>query len=346
MLIRTLLSQIIAFLVIAIFNGYLISISTHVNYSFEEATISEFFLYSLPSLPAMIALYIWSVKEKTKQSFELSEALKKAVKYYFVNGVIASVSIVAITKPIYTLNNFVAHGYNIILGGLLCAYIYWLLARMITPYKYNVPQALIFGRSYRQAFSDLMNYLPTCLKGCLETLILMKGTRDSFSGDKDIAMRSFALPILALIFVVFITTEIVGPPTFAATAYIIHIILGLVFITIKYVVFLFLTYFIAKSADQLDNYARFIHANNWLSFLSTLILTPTLLMVYNGFEIQDVFPYMMCSVFYIYLMLSVLTHNVLRVTWLQSYLVSISSLVANVFVSIVSGQTLAGMPVF
>jgi hypothetical protein len=343
---RVLISQIIAFLVIGIFNGYLISISTHVNYSFEEATIAEFFLYCLPSIPAMIAFYIWSINKRTKKCFVLKEALKKAGIYYFVNGAIASIIIVQITKPIYTLNNFVAHSYSIILGGLICAYFCWLAARLMTPKNYNVPQATIFGKTFLQAYQELMVYLPKSLKGCLETLILMASTKDCFSDDKEAAMRSFILPVFALITVVFMTTEIVGPPTFATTAYVIHIILGLIFITIKYIIFLFLSYFIAGLADQKENFARFVHANNWLSIIATIILTPSLLMIYNGQEIQDVFPYLMCSVFYIYLMLSVLTRNVLRVSWVQSYLVSLSSLIANAFVSAISGQVLAGMPVF
>lgn len=173
------------------------------------------------------------------------------------------------------------------------------------------------------------------LIGSLEMVLLMPNPGRWFADDRRSACTSFIIPVLLIFYVTWGTyTNILSD----MGAYFWLIGYGLVISRFKLAVFLWMVRLIAKGAGQLERFWHFVHANNWMIFISCILLTPSICVLQQTGSAEASFPYLICGMFYSFLALSVCSVRVLHLSWEQSMLLTVAGIIANGAIFIAFGR--------
>ncbi len=170
------------------------------------------------------------------------------------------------------------------------------------------------------------------LIGSLEMFLLMPHSGRWFAPDRRSALISFIIPVLMIFYATWGTYIDVFSDLEWFKGLICY---GLVLSGFKLFLFLWMVKMIAKAAGNMEHYWRFVHANNWVIFISCICLTPAGYVLSTTYgpdttlSAETTFPYVLCGLFYSYLIMSVSAVRILQLTWEQSILVNVSSIIAN-----------------
>lgn len=147
----------------------------------------------------------------------------------------------------------------------------------------------------------------------LETALLLKSGTKAFSGCKGGMILSFLIPVLALPVTLLMVLSAHPGDLAQGSAQIltfIHI-LRLVISLAAYTGFIYL---MAKTMDKMDNFKRFVTANNWLSLPATLAMLPFLSLYLSGAHAwADIYPMMVLITLYSYVYTAFMASHVLRI---------------------------------
>lgn len=167
------------------------------------------------------------------------------------------------------------------------------------------------------------------LIGSLEMFVLMPHSGRWFAADRRSALISFIIPALMIVYVTLGTyTDVLAAPGIFTGL----LVYGFIISGFKLALFLWMIRMIAKMAGVLDHYWHFVHANNWVIFVSCICLTPAV-WVLNHAPVAAAgeagFPYFLCGMLYSYMIVSVSAVRILCLTWEQSPFVTVASIIAN-----------------
>lgn len=174
------------------------------------------------------------------------------------------------------------------------------------------------------------HYIRRNLLACLETALFMKQGPERFSISKQAMKRSFLIPFLVLPLT--ISTMIAAHPDPDLSMGAIHAI-ALVYglRTVLYLAgFMAFIYFMAKSMDRVENFARMVTANNFLVLPAAVLMLPLSIAFMNGgYTWVEVYPLMVCITLYSYAYTAFMAAYVLKIPKELAIFVSICSMAIN-----------------
>ncbi|MGZ9097020.1 MAG: hypothetical protein ACXW30_01840 [Micavibrio sp.] len=156
--------------------------------------------------------------------------------------------------------------------------------------------------------------------------LLMPHSGRWFAADRRSALISFLIPALMIVYATLGTYTNVLADMGLFTWLLAY---GLIISGFKLVLFLWMVRMIAKLAGVLDHYWHFVHANNWVIFVSCICLTPAVWVMNHAPAGEAGFPYFICGLLYSYMVASVSAVRILRLSWEQCMLITVASIIAN-----------------
>ncbi|MFN3828184.1 MAG: hypothetical protein ACK4NR_11245 [Micavibrio sp.] len=151
------------------------------------------------------------------------------------------------------------------------------------------------------------------LLGTLEFALLMWQGRSRFGTSQEEAIRSFIVPILFSVPLLFV---VLAYPTSEASEMSRNSIALMYALRIAVVtgIFLAAVWWIVNQIDRQEYFMQFVTANNWLSVPATIIIVPCLWLVFNGTHTwEEVYPFMCVLMIYSYLFTAFMASAILRI---------------------------------
>lgn len=174
------------------------------------------------------------------------------------------------------------------------------------------------------------NYIRRNLLACLETALFMQQGPERFSISKKAMKRSFLIPFLVLPLT--ISTMIAAHPDPNLSMGAVHalaLMYGLR--TVLYLAsFMGFIYFMAKSMNRVENFARMVTANNFLVLPAAILMLPLSLAFMNGvYTWAEVYPLMVCITLYSYAYTAFMAMHVMNINKELAIFVAVASMAIN-----------------
>jgi len=168
------------------------------------------------------------------------------------------------------------------------------------------------------------------LLGGLEVALFMRVARERFGNTKGEALRSFLIPVLFLPLTIFTLYMYPNTELPEQAAGIMALLYCLRMVAV-WVFFFGIVYWITAEVDRKTYFYKFVIASNWLSVPATVCFLPVLWMIASGaYSWAELYPFMMCLMFYTYAFTAFMASYVLRIPWeLAGFIVFISMCVNN-----------------
>lgn len=153
------------------------------------------------------------------------------------------------------------------------------------------------------------------LLGGLEVALFMPVARTRFGNTKDEAIRSFVVPILLFPLALLAVYNMPEESLTRHSANMISLMYALRMFGI-WVLFFGTVYWIAREIDRKKHFYQFVIASNWLTVPATAVFIPVGWMLLAGMHSwEELYPFMVCLMFYTYAFTAFMAAYVLRVPW-------------------------------
>jgi hypothetical protein len=151
------------------------------------------------------------------------------------------------------------------------------------------------------------------LLGCLEITLLMRQGRTRFGDSYEEAIRSFIIPILVSPLALLVIMLYPSPEISEVSRGTLALMYALRMAAVT-ALFLGAVWWIVREIDRREYFLQFVIAMNWLSIPATLMIVPTLFLVFNGhYTWDELYPFTCLLMGYSYLFTAFMAAYVLRI---------------------------------
>jgi hypothetical protein len=168
------------------------------------------------------------------------------------------------------------------------------------------------------------------LLGCLEIALFMRSGANRFVPSYEMMKKSFLLPFILLPVSLMIVFSAHPDGALDTTS---MQILGLVYALRLFVylgVFLGFVYLMARTMDKLEDFTRFVIANNWLTLPAAALMLPlTLAFMAGYYSFTEVYPLMVFITLYSYACTAFMATHILRIPGELACFVAIAGMAIN-----------------
>jgi hypothetical protein len=168
------------------------------------------------------------------------------------------------------------------------------------------------------------------LLGALEVALFMPVARKRFGNTYDEAVRSFIIPILLFPITLGLVYFHPAPAIEHASQNSIALMYSLR-MAATWFLFFGSVFWIVNEIDRKEHFYQFIIASNWLSVPATVAFLPVIWTLFTGSHtLNELYPFMMCVMFYTYAFTAFMAAHVLRIPLeLGGFVVFISMVINN-----------------
>ena len=165
------------------------------------------------------------------------------------------------------------------------------------------------------------------LLGALEIALFMPEARARFNNDYNEARRSFLIPLL--LFPLTLLLIYFSPESAHKSAGNLALLYGLRLL-INWAVFLGVVYMIARKINRKDYFLPFVTANNWITMPTTAAFLPVIWMMTTGSHSwEELYPFMVCLLFYGYGCTAYIAAQTLRIPWELAGFIAVLAMTVN-----------------
>lgn len=152
------------------------------------------------------------------------------------------------------------------------------------------------------------------LIGCLETALFMRGGEKRFSASRKAMLKSFLIPVILLPLTLFTVLSAHPDENLSASSIQILTILYSLRLFVYLGAFFAFIYTMARTIDKLDDFHRFVTANNWLTIPAAALMVPLIIAFTSGaYEWAEVYPLMIIITLYSYAYTAFMAAHVMRI---------------------------------
>lgn len=165
------------------------------------------------------------------------------------------------------------------------------------------------------------------LLGILEIALFMKGGEKRFAPSRQAMLKSFLIPLVLLPLTIFTVLAAHPEGAIDTTSMQILAVIYSMRLFVYLGLFMAFVYALAKSMDRLENFHRFVTANNWLTIPAAVLMAPLVIMFINGhYEWADIYPLMVVITLYSYAYTAFMATHVMRIPMEMACFIAIAGM--------------------
>ena len=165
------------------------------------------------------------------------------------------------------------------------------------------------------------------LLGCLEIALFMQRGSNRFSGDLGSMKKSFLIPVILLPLTIAMILGAHPVDSLDATSAQMLIAIYALRLVIYLAGFLALVYAFAAKLDRMDDFYKFVTANNWLTIPAAALTAPLIIMFLNGYySWAEIYPLVVVIALYSYGYTAFMAAQILRIPYELACFIAIAGM--------------------